>query len=51
MKCPVMSGTQGNEAVSEELPQESDGVTSCIRECTILRKPGRAELVWGDLLG
>ena len=45
------SGTQSNEAVSEELPQESDGVTSCMWGCTILHKPGHAELVWGDLLG
>ena len=46
-----MSGTQSNETVTEELPQESDGVTSCMWGCTILHKPGHAELVWGDLLG
>ena len=44
------SGTQGNEAVSEKLLQESDGLTSCVWGCTILHKPGHAELVWGDLL-
>jgi len=49
--CPVMSGTQGNEAVSEELQQKSDGVTRCMRGCTIPHKPGHAELVWGDLWG
>ena len=46
-----MFGTQGNEVVSEELPQGSDAVTSCMWGCTILHKPGHAELVWGDLLG
>ena len=50
MECPVMSGAQSNEVVFEELLQESDGVTSCMRGCTILQKPGHAELVWGDIL-
>ena len=49
--CPVISGTQDNETISDELPQESDGVTSCMRGCTILHKSDHAELVWGDLLG
>ena len=51
MGCPVKSSTQDNEAVSEELPQESDGVTSCMWGCTILQKTGHAELVWSDILG
>ena len=36
--------------VSEELLQESDGVTSYRWGCTILHKTGHAELVRGDIL-
>lgn len=46
----VMLNARGNEAITEQLIQESDDVTSCVHWSTISHKPPHPKLIWVDFL-